>query len=156
MSRHWSRRLLDAVGPERQKEAEEVLTIGRLSWRLRDDDNVLVGRLESQLLRALELAAQRLRAAGRLQEGARVSVAAAPALAEALRDPASMPVRPPRTPGGGPSSPRRRGREPAPARRPARGSGPGHGPGAKGARRPRTWAASVPVRCWCAMPSSRR
>ena len=85
-------RLLDAVGRERQKEAEEVLTIGRLSWRLRDDDNVLVGRLESQLLRALELAAQRLRAAGRLQEGARASVAAAPALAEALRDPASMPI----------------------------------------------------------------
>ena len=85
-------RLLDAVGRERQKEAEEVLTIGRLSWRLRDDDNVLVGRLESQLLRALELAAQRLRAAGRLQEGARASVAASPALAEALRDPASMPI----------------------------------------------------------------
>jgi pyruvate,water dikinase len=85
-------RLLNAVGRERQKEAEEVLAIGRLSWRLRDDDNVLVGRLESQLLRALELAAQRLRAVGRLREGARVSVAAAPALAEALRDPASMPI----------------------------------------------------------------
>ena len=85
-------RLLDAVGLERQKEAEEVLTIGRLSWRLRDDDNVLVGRLESQLLRALELAAQRLRAAGRLEEGARVSVAAAPALAEALQPPGDMPI----------------------------------------------------------------
>jgi pyruvate,water dikinase len=86
------RRLLAAVGPEREQEAREVLAIGRLSWRLRDDDNVLIGRLESQLLRALEVAAHRLRAAGRLEEGTRVSIAAAPVLAEAVRNPAHMPV----------------------------------------------------------------
>jgi phosphohistidine swiveling domain-containing protein len=85
-------RFLEAVGPERREEAMEVLAIGRLSWRLRDDDNVLVGRLESQLLRALELAVDRLSAMGRLQEGARVSIAAAPALAEALRHPSLTPV----------------------------------------------------------------
>jgi phosphohistidine swiveling domain-containing protein len=85
-------RFLDAVGPEQREEAMEVLAIGRLSWRLRDDDNVLVGRLESQLLRALELAADRLRAAGRLQAGAKVSIAAAPALAEALQRPSYRPV----------------------------------------------------------------
>ncbi len=85
-------RLLEAVGRERREEAMEVLDIGRLSWRLRDDDNVLVGRLESQLLRALELAADRLRAAGRLQGGAQTSIAAAPTLAEALRHPAYTPV----------------------------------------------------------------
>jgi phosphoenolpyruvate synthase/pyruvate phosphate dikinase len=78
---------LEAVGPERQEEAREVLAIGRLSWKLRDDDNVLVDRLESQLLRSLDLAAGRLRAAGRLQEGAKVSIAAAPAIAEAVRQP---------------------------------------------------------------------
>ena len=86
------RRLLEAVGPARQAEAREMLAIGRLSWRLRDDDNVLVGRLESQLLRALELGGARLRAAGRLQAGARISTAAAPPRAEALRDPGSTPV----------------------------------------------------------------
>jgi pyruvate,water dikinase len=59
---------------------------------LRDDDNVLVGRLESQLLRALELAADRLSAVGRLQDGARVSITAAPALAGALRNPSCTPV----------------------------------------------------------------
>jgi pyruvate,water dikinase len=59
---------------------------------LRDDDNVLVGRLESQLLRALGLAAERLRAAGRLQAGAPVSIPAAPVLAGALRHPAPTPV----------------------------------------------------------------
>jgi pyruvate,water dikinase len=83
---------LEAVGPQRREEAMEVLTIGRLSWRLRDDDNVLVGRLESQLLRALEIAADRLRAAGRLPEGAHVSIAAASELAEALRDTLRWPV----------------------------------------------------------------
>ncbi|MGD8791919.1 MAG: PEP/pyruvate-binding domain-containing protein [Anaerolineae bacterium] len=81
------RRLLEAVGPERWAEAREVVAIGRLSWRLRDDDNVLVGRLESQLLRALDLATRRLQAAGRLVEGARVSIAAAPVLVEALQYP---------------------------------------------------------------------
>ena len=86
-------KLLEAVGPARQDEALEVLKIGRLSWRLRDDDNVLVGRLESQLLRTLNLAAKRLRAAGRLQEEARVAIPAAPILVAALRDPASSMVR---------------------------------------------------------------
>jgi pyruvate,water dikinase len=92
------RRLLEAVGSERRDEAREMLAIGRLSWRLRDDDNMLVGRLESQLLRALELGGARLRAAGRLQAGARIGSAAAPALAEALRQPASTPVILPESP----------------------------------------------------------
>jgi phosphohistidine swiveling domain-containing protein len=85
-------RFLEAVGPERREEAMEVLAIGRLSWRLRDDDNVLVGRLESQLLRALELAADRLRTAGRLPQDAQVSIAAVPELAEGLRHPWQGPV----------------------------------------------------------------
>jgi pyruvate,water dikinase len=85
-------RFLKAVGPERRQEAMEVLVIGRLSWRLRDDDNVLIGRLESQLLRALELAAERLRAAGRLQERAQVGTAAASEVAKALRHAWHRPV----------------------------------------------------------------
>jgi len=40
---------------------------------------------ESQLLRALELGADRLRAAGRLHAGAKVGIAAGPAIAEALK-----------------------------------------------------------------------
>ena len=60
------RRLLDAVGPERREEALDVIETGRVSWKLRDDDNLLVARLESQLLRALDEAAQRLSALGRL------------------------------------------------------------------------------------------
>ena len=85
-------RFLESVSPERYEEAVEVLAIGRLSWRLRDDDNVLVGRLESQLLRALDLAVDRLQGAGRLGEDEQVNIAAAPALAEALRNPSHTPV----------------------------------------------------------------
>jgi pyruvate,water dikinase len=78
-------RLLQAVGPGRQDEAREMLAIGRLSWRLRDDDNLLVGRLESQLLRVLKEGASRLRAEGRLEKAAQVTIPAASVLAEALR-----------------------------------------------------------------------
>jgi pyruvate,water dikinase len=86
------RRLMNAVGAQRHGEARQVLAVGRLSWRLRDDDNLLVGRLESQLLRALELAANRLRAAGRLDRTATIGVETSPILAEALRDPEEGPV----------------------------------------------------------------
>jgi phosphohistidine swiveling domain-containing protein len=90
--RELEQRFLEAAGPERREEAMHVLAIGRLSWRLRDDDNVLVGRLESQLLRALELAGDRLQRAGRLQAGSSVSIPAADVLAEALRQPSVTPV----------------------------------------------------------------
>jgi pyruvate,water dikinase len=90
------RRLLEAVGPRRSGEAREIVAIGRLSWRLRDDDNVLIGRLESQLLRALNLAADRLREAGQLEKTAPVTMAAAPLLAEALRHPPDRPMDLPR------------------------------------------------------------
>jgi pyruvate,water dikinase len=78
-------RLIDAVGSEREAEAREILEIGQLSWRLRDDDNLLVGRVESQLLRAIGEGASRLRAAERLAADAVLGEAAAAAVAAALR-----------------------------------------------------------------------
>jgi pyruvate,water dikinase len=80
------RRLFDAVGEDRRQEAAEVLRIARLSWTLRDDDNLLLGKVESQLLRALSLAAARLRASGRLR-GREPREGDAPELIRALRDP---------------------------------------------------------------------
>jgi len=80
-------RLLDAVGPEREAEAREVVETARLSWRLRDDDNLLLGRVESQLLRAVADGARRLADAGRLPEGATPGEEAAEAVAAALRSP---------------------------------------------------------------------
>lgn len=80
------RRLLEAVGPDRREEAVNVIRIGRLSWQLRDDDNILMGRLENQLQHALHLAAERLVEAGRLEGDARFGTGAAGPLAAALRD----------------------------------------------------------------------
>lgn len=78
-------KLFDAVGTDRQAEAKEILHIGRISWRLRDDDNLLLGRVESQLLRAISEGADRLRAAGRMEPAIKVSPKLAGIIAEALR-----------------------------------------------------------------------
>ncbi len=78
-------RLLAAVGAERQEEAREFIRLGRLSWRLRDDDNLLMGRLESQLFRALSLGAVRLRRAARLSEAGHPREGSAGALIRGLR-----------------------------------------------------------------------
>jgi phosphohistidine swiveling domain-containing protein len=80
------KRLLDKVGPEREEEAREVLRLGRLSWRLRDDDNILVARLESQLLRALDAAMERLKAAGRVDAEADSRAEYLDLVCSALRD----------------------------------------------------------------------
>jgi pyruvate,water dikinase len=59
--------LLKAVGPQREQEARDIIETARLSWTLRDDDNLLLARIESQLLRAVALGAERLRAQKRLK-----------------------------------------------------------------------------------------
>jgi len=82
----YEKRLLDAVGPERHEEAGSVIAIARLSWTLRDDDNVLLGRVEKQLLRAAKIAAERLERSRRLEPDARITVESAPLLSAALRD----------------------------------------------------------------------
>ena len=45
-------------GPKR-KEAEELLDLARSSYRLRDDDNIYLGKIEAQLLRAVKEAKSR-------------------------------------------------------------------------------------------------
>jgi len=80
-------RLLRAVGAERLEEAQEMLATARVSWRLRDDDNLLMGRIESQLMRAVREAAIRLEAAGRLEPDAALHPEHAGLLARALEAP---------------------------------------------------------------------
>jgi len=46
-------------GPKR-KEAEELLDLARSSYRLRDDDNIYLGKIEAQLLAAVREARQRI------------------------------------------------------------------------------------------------
>ena len=80
-------KLWEAVGSEREAAARDVLRIGRLSWVLRDDDNILMGRLKRQLLNALVLGSERLEQAGRLDADVAVSPATAAAIVRALREP---------------------------------------------------------------------
>jgi phosphohistidine swiveling domain-containing protein len=83
-------RLYKAVGPARRDEAAEVLRIGSVSWRLRDDDNLLLSRVESQLNRAVAMALDRLRAAGRLRREPRSGDDTVRAIATALGDPGAV------------------------------------------------------------------
>ena len=80
-------RLLDSVGSERRDEAIDVIETGRVSWKLRDDDNLLVARLESQLLRAVDVAVKRLRDSGRLIVEGHLNESHVETLASALREP---------------------------------------------------------------------
>lgn len=79
-------KLLAAVGPERRNEAMEVIETGRVSWRLRDDDNLLIARLDSQYLHALHVAADRLRGLGRLTGDGHLNDSHRALLVRALRD----------------------------------------------------------------------
>ena len=92
IARELERKLREAVGPDRHREAEEVLATARLSWRLRDDDNLLIGRLESQLLRVVEMAVVRLRSKGCLNGSTPPSLEHALRLAEALEAGSDQPV----------------------------------------------------------------
>ncbi|MGW8161590.1 MAG: PEP/pyruvate-binding domain-containing protein [Desulfobulbales bacterium] len=47
--------------PENQRQqAEDILDLGRASYRLRDDDNIYLGRIETQLAKVIEEARRRL------------------------------------------------------------------------------------------------
>jgi pyruvate,water dikinase len=81
------KKLLEAVGPGRESEARDVISVGRLSWKLRDDDNILIGRLEHQVQRALEHGANRLRLQNRLSRQAPLPDDAADTVIAALKNP---------------------------------------------------------------------
>jgi pyruvate,water dikinase len=49
-----------AFGKEERERAADLLALGRTSYRLRDDDNIYLGRFESNLTRALEESRRRL------------------------------------------------------------------------------------------------
>ncbi len=85
-SRALEQRLFAAVGGDRYEEARDVIETGRISWKLRDDDNLLVSRLESQLLRALEIGVGRLRASGGLVGDGRPDAKDAESIMDCLRD----------------------------------------------------------------------
>lgn len=55
------KRFLSAYGDERRDEALELLDLARASYRLRDDDNLYLGRIEGEVLRAVQEGRNRLR-----------------------------------------------------------------------------------------------
>lgn len=63
------------------EEASELLELARFSYRLRDDDNIYLGRLESRLRSALKLGESRLASKGAAIKGSRLPEE----IAEALR-----------------------------------------------------------------------
>jgi len=60
------REFLHAFPRERRRFARELLDLARISYKLRDDDNIYLGRLEGQLMRALHTAAGRSHKIARL------------------------------------------------------------------------------------------
>jgi pyruvate,water dikinase len=74
--------------PERVDMAAGLLDLGRASYRLRDDDNVSLGKLEAQLNRAAAEGKRRLAGQGRISEEDEVD---GTELVQGLRDPGFRP-----------------------------------------------------------------
>jgi pyruvate,water dikinase len=55
-----TQRFIDAFAPEERDWARALLDLGRSSYRLRDDDNIYLGRIEAQVHRAVREAQARL------------------------------------------------------------------------------------------------
>ena len=79
-------RFYEAAGQDRVNKAREILEIGRLSWRLRDDDNLLLGRVKSQYLRTVNEGVQRLIHQNRIDGADDASDHSAEIIGQALRD----------------------------------------------------------------------
>lgn len=75
-------RFLEAMGPEKQEQAAELLDLARASYRLRDDDNIHLGRIAAEVQRAVSEAEERLR-----KQGRRCFTPDPRSVAAALRDP---------------------------------------------------------------------
>jgi pyruvate,water dikinase len=85
-SKELEERFYTAAGQDHLHKAREALEIGRLSWRLRDDDNLLLGRVKSQYLRAIHEGVKRLADQGRIDGAGDVSDQSAEILVQALRN----------------------------------------------------------------------
>ena len=59
-ARKLQQRFLEHFQGPKRKEAEELLELARSSYRLRDDDNIYLGKIEAQLLSAVKEAKSRV------------------------------------------------------------------------------------------------
>jgi phosphoenolpyruvate synthase/pyruvate phosphate dikinase len=60
-ARALQQRFLECFQGSKRKEAEELLDLARSSYRLRDNDNIYLGKIEAQLLRAVKEAKFRVK-----------------------------------------------------------------------------------------------
>ncbi|MDH3330575.1 MAG: PEP-utilizing enzyme, partial [Desulfobulbaceae bacterium] len=75
---------------EKLQEAREILELGRASYRLRDDDNIYLGRIELQVANVLEEGHRRLEHDKRISPGEQLEMKDC---MKALRDPVFIPPR---------------------------------------------------------------
>lgn len=80
------REFLAHFAGEQRRQAEELLDLGRASYRLRDDDNIYLGRIEAQVERAVA------EARSRVSERTLPEAVSPADAARALRDPGFMPA----------------------------------------------------------------
>jgi pyruvate,water dikinase len=83
---------LSRFGEGEREQAAEKLDLARASYQLRDDDNIYLGRIESQLLAAIQTARRRLSDLNQGKRTTGVSQILADVLAEL--DPAGLPKTP--------------------------------------------------------------
>ena len=136
-----AQRYLDAHPPEERERAAELLDLARASWRLRDDDNLYLGRLEALLNAALAEMRRRGLAVDARLEPRRIALpsplggAEPPDTTDACPPPGAAAVRD--------GAPTVTGRRPASAARPARSSASPPAPALPSGRRASSRAATT-------------
>lgn len=81
---------LSGFSGEKKDYATELLDLGRASYRLRDDDNIYIGRIKGQVSRAVDEGKGRIEQRGSL----RIKDLEAPEIIRALKDPDFVPETP--------------------------------------------------------------
>lgn len=81
---YYKQKLLDHIPESEQHFAEEIINIGQISWRLRDDDNMLLSTVESQFLKSINEGLSRVLTKHTLALDNDIAIDLARPLAEAL------------------------------------------------------------------------
>jgi pyruvate,water dikinase len=92
--RALDKRFLSKFTDDQRPEAVELLDLARASYRLRDDDNIYLGKIKGQVLRAVQEGKRRIQKRKKID----LSVLPREEVTRALRDPGYIPQEPSRTP----------------------------------------------------------
>jgi pyruvate,water dikinase len=87
-------RFLQSFPEDRRKEGERLLDLARASWHLRDDDNILLGRIEGQVRRSVDEGLKRLAATGLAMKDPVTPEIVAEALTNRKAIPQTGPIKP--------------------------------------------------------------